>query len=100
MKLTDIAKVVRSKNAGPLHLTLDLMFTDRNGYELARQSPALAQSAIAELYRVPPETVNIVPFEAALAIKIAIDRPVIAGTPGDSDVFGAQQHKPLMEIDI
>lgn len=100
MKLMDLAKVVRSKNAGPLHVTLDLMFADSQTYELVRQSPALAQSSIAELYCVDPSTVNVVPYPAALAIKIAIDRPVIAGTPGDCDVFGAQQHKPLLEIEI
>jgi hypothetical protein len=100
MKLTELAKVVRSKNAGPLHVTLDLMFSDRAGFELARQSPSLSPAAIAALYKVDEETVEVIPFGAALAIKIAIDRPIVAGTPGDSDVFGAQQHKPLLEIEI
>jgi len=32
MKLIDIARVIRSKNAGPTTLTLDLLFNDeRNG---------------------------------------------------------------------
>ena len=100
MKLTELAKVIRSKNAGPLHLTLDLMFADRNGFEMARQSPAMSQARIAALYGVAVDTVSIVPFAAALAIKVSIDRPIIAGTPGDSDVFGAQQHKPLLEVEI
>ena len=30
----------------------------------------------------------------------AMDRPVIAGSPGDTDVYGAQQHAPLLDVDI
>ena len=97
-KLTDLAQVIRSKNAGPLHVTLDVMFPDRPSYERARQSPALAAEAIARLYKVEPASVSVIPCSAAHAIKVTIDRPVIAGTPGDADVYGAQQHLPLLEI--
>lgn len=43
---------------------------------------------------------TVIPFAAAQAIKIVMDRPVVAGTPGDSDVYGAQQHRPLLEIEL
>ncbi|HUA77788.1 MAG TPA: DUF4387 domain-containing protein [Acetobacteraceae bacterium] len=97
-KLTDLAQVIRSKNAGPLHITLDVMFSDRRSYDRARQSPALAAEAIARLYRVEPASVSVIPYAAAHAIKVTIDRPIIAGTPGDADVYGAQQHLPLLGI--
>jgi hypothetical protein len=38
------------------------------------------------------------PYPAALAIKISFDRTVIAGDPGDRDIYGAQQHGPLLEV--
>jgi len=41
MKLEDIASVIRSKNAGPRALTLDVMFADDAVYARAAQSPAL-----------------------------------------------------------
>jgi Domain of unknown function (DUF4387) len=100
LKLTDLAKVVRSKNAGPLQITIDLMFENELGFELARQSESLAPNKIASLYGVPVDTVAVIPFQAALAIKIAIDRPLIAGSPGDRDVFGAQQHTRLLGVEI
>lgn len=100
MRLVDLARVIRSKNAGPLHLTLDLMFPDEESYEIAARSPALSGAAVAELYRVGPEKVDVVPFPAAYAIKIVIDRPIVAGSPGDGDVYGAQQHTPLLELTL
>lgn len=97
-RLAELAQVIRSKNAGPLHLTLDLIFPDAAAYGLAVQSPALSATAIARLYGVDPATVAVIPFAAANAIKVVMDRPVIAGSPGDSDVYGAQQHRPLLGV--
>jgi len=100
MKLIDVARVIRSKNAGPTTLTLDLLFNERAGYEAACASPALKAEAIARLYSVPAERVEVMPYPAALAIKISLDRRVIAGSPGDRDVYGAQQHGPLLGVEL
>jgi hypothetical protein len=43
---------------------------------------------------------EVIPYPAAIAIKIVLPRRVIAGTPGDTDVYGAQQHRPLLDIEI
>lgn len=100
MKLSDAARVLRSKNAGPLALTLDILFASRDRYELAAQSPALSRAAIAHLYGVAEEDVDLMHVPAALAIKITLPRPVVAGSPGDRDVYGAQQHRPLLEVEL
>jgi hypothetical protein len=100
MRLTELASVIRSKNAGPLHVTLDLMFPGLEAYERAVASPQLSADAVARLYGVAPATVNVIPYPAAFAIKIVLDRPIVAGTPGDRDVYGAQQHKPLLGIEL
>jgi hypothetical protein len=100
MKLTELARVVRSKNAGPTTLTIDLMFADADAYNLARKSTALSAAAIAPLYGVPTQRVQVIPYEPAWAIKIVLDRRVIAGSPGDTDVYGAQQHGPLLGIEL
>jgi hypothetical protein len=100
MRLIDRTKVIRSKNAGPLQVTVDLMFADADDFEDAARSPNLSASAIAALYGVEEDTVAVIPFRAALAIKIVIDRPIVAGAPGDRDVYGAQQHGPLLEVEL
>jgi hypothetical protein len=100
MKLAELARVVRSKNAGPTLLTLDLMFPDRAAFERAHAAPVLSGPEIAARYGVPANTVRVIPYPTAHAIKIVIDRPVIAGDPGDGDVYGAQQHRPLLEVEL
>ena len=100
MKLRDAARVLRSKNAGPLTVTLDLMFETRENYERAVQSPALAPAELARLYGIPATDVRVIPVPLALAIKVVLPRPIVAGSPGDTDVYGAQQHRPLVEIEL
>jgi hypothetical protein len=33
-----------------------------------------------------------------LAIKLSMPRAVCAGNPGDGDLYGAQQHAPLLSL--
>ena len=96
--LQDLATVIRSKNAGALLITLDVMFDDEAIYRKVRDSNALSPRTIARLYNVSDNEVEIIPFDVALAIKITLPRSVTAGSPGDTDVYGAQQHAPLMKI--
>jgi hypothetical protein len=100
MKLVDCARVIRSKNAGPTTLSLDLMFEDDARFRQALASPALAATALAPLYGVPQDSVQVIAYAPAFAIKIVLPRKVIAGTPGDRDVYGAQQHGPLLGVEL
>ncbi|MDE2006436.1 MAG: DUF4387 domain-containing protein [Rhodospirillales bacterium] len=100
MRLQDIAQVIRSKNAGPRRLTLDVMFATDDDYHRVAQSPALTASGIAALYRVAEQDVSVIPYPLGRAIKITLARPVMAGDPGDRDVYGAQQHAPLLGIEL
>jgi hypothetical protein len=100
MKLADIAQVIRSKNAGPRRLTLDLMFATDSDYQRVTQSPALSRANIAALYAQSIEDVTVIPYPVGRAIKIVLARPIMAGDPGDRDVYGAQQHAPLLGLEI
>ena len=99
-KLRDIARVVRGKNAGALYLTLDVMFEDDAIYRKVRDSGVLSPRDLAPLYGVTDNEVAIIPFDVARAIKITVPRRVPSGSPGDTDVYGAQQHVPLMNIEV
>ena len=100
MRLIDIAKVVRSKNAGPLNLTFDIMFESKEDYARGLASEDLRPPSIASIYGVSENTVIVTPYPAAFAIKITIPRHYPAGSPGDRDVYGAQQHIGLLEVKI
>lgn len=99
-RLSDLARVVRSKNAGPCLFTFDLMFAESADYERAARSTALLRSEVARRYRLPEAEVAVIPYAPALAVKITIPRDIISGEVRDRDVYGAQQHAPLLDIEI
>ncbi|MDB5894001.1 MAG: hypothetical protein JWQ88_1532 [Rhodoferax sp.] len=96
--LTALAPVIRSKNAGPTQLTIDLFFASDNGYALAAASMALSCAGVASLYGLAPAQVQRHLLPGIRAIKFAMPRAICAGDPGDGDVYGAQQHAPLLEV--
>ena len=96
--LTTLAPVIRSKNAGPTLLTLDLFFRDADAYDQAVVSTALSTQAVADLYCQPQQDVLRFDLPDILAIKFSLPRAVCAGSPGDGDVYGAQQHGPLLGV--
>ncbi|MCL2428470.1 MAG: DUF4387 domain-containing protein [Alphaproteobacteria bacterium] len=98
MHLQDIAQVIRSKNAGPRKLTLDIMFATDADYRRVAESGALNAARIAELYGLPAQEIMVIPYPLGRAIKITMPRRLTSGDPGDRDVYGAQQHTPLLGI--
>jgi hypothetical protein len=100
MKLSDIAQVIRSKNAGPRRLTLDLIFANDADFQRVAQSPALGRERIGVMYGLLADDVTVIPYPVGRAIKIVLARPIMAGGPGDRDVYGAQQHAPLLGVEI
>ena len=100
MRLIDLAKVIRSKNAGPLTLTLDIMFGDQETYDKVRRSGVITRALFAKLYQVPEGTVQLTEFPPAFAYKATFERRIVSGAVGDTDVYGAQQHAPLLDVEI
>lgn len=98
--LGELTSVLRSKNAGALLCTLDLMFEEEETYKKVRDSGVITTQLIADLYGISHNEVAIVPYDVAMAIKITIPRLYPSGSPGDTDIYGAQQHGPLLTIEI
>jgi hypothetical protein len=100
MQLHELATLVRSKNAGPFVLTIDIMFDDAAKYRLVRDSGVLTDASIAALYGVRPEEVRVFHYEPATALKISLPRPHPSGSQEDGDVYGGQFHGPLVLLEI
>ena len=97
--LKDISNVIRSKNAGPFELTLDVMLKDQQMFEALRAANVINKAVIAQLYQIPEaDVISIVYFPNAKAIKATIVRPLPSGGLGERDVYGAQQHAPLVNF--
>jgi hypothetical protein len=99
-KLWELARLVRAKNAGPFTLTFDILFADAETYERVKRSGVITRELFARLYRVPEEQVLFFEHDRALALKASIPRPAASGDLEDTDVFGGQQHGPLVDLEI
>jgi hypothetical protein len=99
-RVRDLAKVCKSKNAGPFDLTIDVVFEDDATFERVRASGVLSPALFARLYGVSEEEVLFTPYPAGRAFKATLPRLVPAGEVGDTDVYGAQQHAPLLDVEI
>ena len=100
-RLADIAKTIRSKNAGVDKITFDIIFRTEEEYELVCRSGVITRATISELYNLRQDRItDFEEFDPAFAIKFSILRERPSGSPGDPDIFGAQQYAPLMDIEI
>ncbi|SHK03938.1 protein of unknown function [Anaerobranca californiensis DSM 14826] len=101
MNITELTTVIRSKNAGPFELTFDFIFKTEEIFRKVVESKVINEKLIADLYQIPVENViSVIPYPPAKAIKATIIRPRAAGDLGETDVYGAQQHGPLLTIEI
>lgn len=99
--LGELAKVLRSKNSGPFEITLDVLFDSADTYQFVKRSGRITAASVAAIYRISEEHIHhLVFFDQALGFKITMARETSSGSAGDRDVYGAQQHAPLMELVI
>lgn len=99
-RIRDIAQACKSKNAGPFELTIDVVFADSAVFERVRDTGVLGPALFARLYNVREEDVLFTPYPAGNAFKATLPRLVASGDVGDTDVYGAQQHAPLLDVEV
>ena len=100
-KLREVASVIRSKNSGPYELTFDVIFKEFDMYEKVKAARAINEKEFCRLYNIPEtDIIKLVYFDPAIAVKVTIVRPIPSGALGETDVYGAQQHAPLMKFEF
>jgi hypothetical protein len=99
-KLSQLASLMRSKNAGPFSLTFDIMFDDKEVYERVKASGRIDAKVVADRYGLSEDEVAFFFVDNALAIKASIPRRAFQGDPRDADGHGGQQYPLLMDIEI
>ena len=97
-KLIDYTKILRSKNAGPLFITFDLIFDTTEDMEYVEKN--LKKSDIAKAYDIDESKIDIISYKVVSSIKITFPRKNISGRLMDNDIYGCQQHMPLAGIEI
>lgn len=100
-KLSELAKTIRSKNAGTDKITFDIIFREKETYELVKRSRSLTRESVCGVLNVDPARLtDFVEYDPAYAIKFTILRNRPSGSAGDGDVFGAQQYAPFLDLEV
>ncbi|WP_343117110.1 DUF4387 domain-containing protein [Ostreiculturibacter nitratireducens] len=99
--LAELAKTIRSKNAGTDKITFDIIFREKETYELVKRSRALTRESVCNVLNVDPARLtDFVEYDPAYAIKFTILRERPSGSAGDGDIFGAQQYAPFLDVEV
>lgn len=100
-RLNELAKTIRSKNAGVDKITFDIIFRDSANYERVKRARVLTRASVAKLYKIQESRISdFVEYDPGFAIKFTIYRLTPSGSAGDGDIFGAQQYAPLLDLEV
>ncbi len=97
-ELRDVLASIRSKNAGPFAFTVDIFFKEETDWQAVVDQQVLTPDTVSALYSIEAERIRVHNFQPARAIKVAIDREIPAGSPGDRDIFSGQQFVPVLGV--
>ena len=97
-QVCDIAQKVRSKNAGPFWVTVDIFCGNTAAYDRLRA--ALKTEAVAALYHQPTQSLKRFDIPDLNVIKFSFPRPVIQGHRTDRDMHGAAWATLLAEYRV
>ncbi len=99
-KLYEMARYIRSKNAGPFWLTVDIFFDEEETFEKVKNAPELNPQTVSHLYGIPAENVKMFYLKDLKVIKISFPRFAPQGSPGERDMHGGQQYTLLSNLEI
>ncbi len=96
--VADIARKVRSKNAGPFWVTVDSFCGTASAFN--HLTAALKTEVIAGLYQQPTQRMKRFDIADLNVIKFSFPRPVVQGHRLDRDMHGAQWAVLLAELPL
>lgn len=99
-KLSEVCRHVRSKNAGPFWITVDIFFKSGREFQAWSKAPALQCAAIASAFDVPVNAVKRFAVEDLDVLKLSFPRKVPQGGALERDMHGGQQYIRLLNVEL
>lgn len=100
-KLSELTRTLRSKNAGVDYITFDFIFKDRATYDRAVEGGWLAPASAARVLGLSPDAIeHHMQIPSMHAVKFSVRRPRPSGSPGEHDIYGAQQCAPFVDLEV
>jgi len=98
--MNDLSRYIRSKNAGPFWITMDIFCDDEENYQAIKKSSNMNKDVIGKSYKVDPEMVKIFFVDNIRVIKVSIPREVPQGDAYERDMHGGQQFIELANLEV
>lgn len=99
-KLSDVCRYIRSKNAGPFWITVDLFFKDEVAFQRYAGARELKPEFLGPVFGVRPDQVGCYPVENLSVLKISYPRKDPQGGMIERDLHGGQQYVRLVDLDL
>ena len=99
-KVRDVCRHVRSKNAGPFWVTIDLFFDGADNFAKYSMSESLSPELLERLYGTDPALVKRIEVTSLQVLKISYPRPHPQGWMGERDMHQGQSFARLLEVDV
>ena len=100
VKVRDICRHVRSKNAGPFWVTIDLFFNGPESFVRYGMSESLGPKLFESLYGTNPDMVKRFAVNTLNVVKISYPRPQPQGWMGERDMHQGQSFARLLDVEI
>ncbi len=97
-RLADLALKIRSKNAGPFWVTVDIFFASASAFESVRKG--LLTERVADVLQLESAAVKRFELADISVIKFSFVRPVVQGSRSDRDMHGAQYAWLLADLEV
>lgn len=94
----DLVLKVRSKNAGPFWLTVDIFCGTPETFQAV--SRGLSTERVADRFDVPPDRLKRFDIDDLNVVKFSLPRPVVQGSRFDRDMHGAQWAVLVAGLDL
>jgi hypothetical protein len=96
----ETAYYVRSKNAGPFWVTVDIFCGEKDVFEKLSASTSITKEKVAEVYGVKSEEVKIFYIPNLNVIKISYPRVMPQGQKYERDMHAGQQYVQIAELEV
>lgn len=97
-RLSEVVPKIRSKNAGPFWLTLDLFCETPDVFQ--RVAKGLASEDVARALGAAPDALKRFDIAELNVVKFSLPRPAIQGVSADRDMHGASFAILLYDLEI
>ncbi len=97
-KVGEIVESIRSKNAGPFWLTIDIFCSDKRCFK--KLCSNLSTQKISNIFNLTTDQIQRYEILDLNVIKFSLPRPSVQGSHEDRDMHGATWAELIHEIEL